>query len=156
MYSARSDEASPVQLPCSFHEPLWIGGHVSGFYGIQKAIALKPDYADAHHGYGLVLLLSKSYAGALAELRKTVQLDPNRAQAQADLADLLDGSGNVGEAVEHYRLAVQLKPDLWDAQLALAKILTRQGKAAEARKHFQKAAESADPAIRQAALEGLR
>ncbi|MBZ5609943.1 MAG: tetratricopeptide repeat protein [Acidobacteriia bacterium] len=132
------------------------GDYAQAKYHYEKAIASDPAYVDAHHGYGLLLLLTKSYDGALAELRKTVQLAPDRAQAQSDLADLLAARGSTREAVDHYRLAVRLKPDLADAQLALAKILAQQGNASEAREHFEKAAESPDPAIRQAALQGLR
>ena len=45
-------------------------------YHFQRAIAINPKYAEAHHSYALVLALTQSYDQAVVELREAARLDP--------------------------------------------------------------------------------
>lgn len=60
------------------------------------------------------------------------------------------------EAEQQFRLVIQSDADHHEAHFALARILAGKGAASEARVHYSKAAESPDPALRQAALSALR
>ncbi len=122
----------------------------------RRQSQLNPAYTEAHHNYGLLLILMRSYDRAVAELRETIQLDPKLAQAYSDLADVLAAQGHIESAAAEYRQAIQLGPESYQAHLGLGQILARQGNAAEARSHYEKAAESPDPDIRGAALKALQ
>jgi tetratricopeptide (TPR) repeat protein len=124
-------------------------------YHFEKAIASNQDYVEAHHSYGIVLVLMGSHEKAIAQLQDTVRLAPNLAQAHSDLGDVLATTGRIDRAVEQYMLAIQSSPADYEAHLALGTILARKGSIAEARIHFERAAQSTDPAIRQAAVEAL-
>jgi Flp pilus assembly protein TadD len=65
--------------------------------------------AGAHHGYGLLLVLMRSYDKAATELREAVRLDPQSAEAHSDLADLLAAQGRSESAREEYARAEQAK-----------------------------------------------
>jgi len=125
-------------------------------YHFEKAIATNPGYVEAHHSYAMVLVLMGSYEKAVAELQDTVRLAPNLAQAHSDLGDVLAATRRIDRAAEQYKLAIQSNPAHYEAHLALGGILARKGRTAEARMHFERAAESTDPAVRQAALEAMR
>jgi tetratricopeptide (TPR) repeat protein len=124
-------------------------------YHFDKAIASNPGYVEAHHSYGMVLILMGSYEKAIAELQDTVRLAPNFAQAHSDLGDVLTATGQIDRAVQQYTLAIQSNPAHYEAHLALGGILARKGRVSEARMHFESAAKSPDPAVRQAALQGM-
>jgi len=64
--------------------------------------------------------------------------------------------GRTDRAAEQYELAIQSNPAQYAAHLALGGILARTGRTAEARLHFERAAQSTDPAVRQAALAAMR
>jgi Flp pilus assembly protein TadD len=72
------------------------------------------------------------------------------------LGSLLLQQGKTAEAEEQFRLAIRSNANFHEAHFALAQILARNGEAAEARAHYTKAAESPDPALRQAALSALQ
>src|ERR1700733_1471251 len=55
----------------------------------QRAIALNPGYATAHHWYAWHLSLLGNYDEAIAEMRKAQDLDPLSLIINADLAELL-------------------------------------------------------------------
>src|SRR5207248_265719 len=124
-------------------------------YHFQKAIAANPAFVEAHHSYGVLLILERSYDKALVELREAVRLAPNRAAAHNDLADLLAAKGRIESALSEYRLAIQADPDYLEAHLSLGLLLSRRGDVAEGRSHLAKAAASADPAVRAAAVRAL-
>ena len=52
-------------------------------------------------------------------------------------------------------LAIQADPDYLEAHLSLGLLLSRRGDVAEGRSHLAKAAASADPAVRAAAVRAL-
>ena len=105
------------------------GDYAQAAYHFEKAIASNPAYVAAHHSYGLILALLHSPEKAVAELEEAARLDPKSAEIRGDLAE---------------------------AHLALGMLLLRDGRSAEAQVHLRKAAESPDPAVRQAALKALR
>jgi Tfp pilus assembly protein PilF len=122
----------------------------------QKAIAANGNYAEGHYGFGMLLILMRSYQKARVELEESVRLDPRVAHKHIDLADLLGAQGRRDDAANEYRRAIQLNPESYEAHLALGILLLRSGAKAEAGIQLRKAAESSDPQVRQAALHALR
>ena len=64
----------------------------------QKAIALKPDYADAYYQLGAVYIRQKKYEAAYAPLRQALESDPGYISAYNALGLLHIRQGAYQEA----------------------------------------------------------
>lgn len=61
---------------------------------LRAAIAIAPDYADAHHALGGVLKTERDWSGAARSLRRAVALQPELFSARYALAQVLTAAGD--------------------------------------------------------------
>lgn len=91
----------------------------------QKAVRLRPDYAEAWSDLGGMRRLALDKVGAVRALEKAVALKPNDALAQYRLGQLYVQEGMAPKAVPHLKQALSLAPDdratLYNLMLALRK-----------------------------------
>ncbi len=120
-----------------------------------KALAFDPGAAETHRNYGFLLILKQDYGKARVEFETAARLDPSRPHARVDLAELELAAGRMEAAAAQYRLALQQAPTFAEAHLGLGILLLESGKVADARPHLASASESADPAVREAAIKAL-
>ena len=76
----------------------------------QRAIALDPGYAVAHHWYGTTLFEQGRLADASRELRAAITLEPVSAATGAWLAEASYYSGRYADAIVYSRRALDLDP----------------------------------------------
>lgn len=76
----------------------------------QRALALNPNYAAAHHWYGEFLGFMGRTADALMHLRRAQQLDPFSSIIGADTAKVLIDARRYDEAIEECRRTLELDP----------------------------------------------
>ena len=81
----------------------------------EKAIALKPDYADAYYFMGLAYRKLDRYPDAIASLKKAIALKPNYANAYYFMGIVYHASEKYPEAIDALKKAIALKPDYADA-----------------------------------------
>ena len=77
----------------------------------QKALQIKPDYAEAHNNLGNALLQKGRVDEAIAHYQKALQIKPDNAEAHYNLGNALLQKGRVDEAIAQYQKALQIKPD---------------------------------------------
>lgn len=77
----------------------------------ERAIALKPDYAEAHNNRALVLLDLMRFDEALAGFDTTITLKPDNAMAHNNRGAALQDLGRLDEALLSFEKAIALKPD---------------------------------------------
>jgi len=77
----------------------------------RQAIAMQPDYVDAHNNLGTVLRLLKKHEAAVQSFCNAINLAPEHAQAYNNLANTLMELGELDAAIEAYRSAIALRPD---------------------------------------------
>jgi tetratricopeptide (TPR) repeat protein len=99
---------------------------------VERALVLKPDYAEARNNLGLALASRGRLDEALAQYRRALELEPAYAEAHNNLGFLLARRGQVDEAIAHYRRALEIDPGLARAHYNLAEALTALGKTDEA------------------------
>lgn len=82
-----------------------------GLADLTKAIALKPDYAEAYYQRGLIHDLDSHAALALVDYNKAIQLNPRYIEAYMGRAVLylLDHKGP--QAIADYTKIIALRPD---------------------------------------------
>ena len=78
---------------------------------LHKAIAIKPDYAQAHFHLGQLAARKKDFALAQAYFKKTIELDTGHFDAYFQLGWLYGRNGQYGQAIEAFHKAIQVKPD---------------------------------------------
>ena len=79
---------------------------------LQRALALKPDDADALETYSQVILRPLGRSGeAIAAARKATELDPLNAQAWSVLGLALAGAGQFAASREAYDRSLQISPE---------------------------------------------
>ena len=105
----------------------------------QKALQIKPDYAEAQNNLGNALLKKGNVDEAIAHYQRALQIRPYYAEARNNLGNALLKNGHVDEAISDYRRALQLKPDNAEAHNNLGEALLKKGKVDEAIAQFQKA-----------------
>jgi tetratricopeptide (TPR) repeat protein len=88
----------------------------------QKALELRPDYADVHYNLGNVLAARGRLDEAMAHYQKAVELKPAHALAHANFGSVLANQGQFEEAMAHYRRVLELKPGHPDAHNNLARL----------------------------------
>jgi protein O-GlcNAc transferase len=81
----------------------------------RKAIALKPDSAEAHVNLGNALREAGQLDAAIAAYRQAIARRPDYAEASNNLGDALKDIGQLDEAIAAFRQAITLKPDFADA-----------------------------------------
>lgn len=90
---------------------------------LERAVQLRPDFAEAWSDLGTVRRNLLDEAGALSAFERAVRIDPKNAKSQFRMGSEYLHSGKPHQAVEHLREALRLDPDdratLYNLQMAL-------------------------------------
>jgi non-specific serine/threonine protein kinase len=112
-------KASFVSAPTLFEKSLTL---------TERALALRPQDADAHVQRGDTLLAMGRVDEAIAALREGVRLDPDRAAAHGSLARAYWlGLGQVDDAIREFEAALRLNPQGGYTHLQLALLYSLRG-----------------------------
>ncbi len=125
-------------------------------YEFDKAVHLGPTDVAARFNYGSMLNSLRYFGEAQVQLEAALQLNPALAEAHDLLGTLYERKGQIDDALREYTEAVRLRPELSHAQLDLGGVLANKGDKAAAAEHLRLAAKSADPGLRDLALQLLR
>ena len=110
---------------------------------LERAVALAPDFPDAHYNLGSVALAEGDSASAIAAYRRAIRLRPDYPEAHNNLGGVLTATGALDEALVHYRLAVRFDPGHAGAHYNLANVLLARGETEGAIRHYRLALEAA-------------
>jgi TolB-like protein/Tfp pilus assembly protein PilF len=111
----------------------------------ERAIALNPNYATAHHWFGDGPLLAVGqFDRAIAEGKRAVELDPLSVIITADLGANYLVARRYDEAIEQFHKAIDLDPRFYYAHWNLAQALEMKGDLRGALTEYKKAVELDD------------
>jgi len=111
----------------------------------QRAIALNPNYATAHHWYGNgPPTVVGDFDTAIAELKRAQQLDPLSLIINADLGVTFFLARRYEEAITQLRKTIEMEPHFYYAHWNLGQALELKGQLREALAEYKKAAELND------------
>jgi len=103
------------------------------------AIAIKPDYAEAHFNHGFALGAARKTVLAIESYRKAIALLPNYPVAHNNLGSALLELNQYEVAVEHFEWAVAYQPDFFEAYNNLGLANREINQIHSAIKNFEKA-----------------
>ena len=104
-----------------------------------KALAIKPDYAEAYNNMGNVLKDQGKLEEALDALNKALALKPDDADAYYNMGNVLKDQGQLEEAVKALGKALSIKPDHAEAYNNIGNTLKELGRLTESEASFKKA-----------------
>jgi serine/threonine protein kinase/Flp pilus assembly protein TadD len=93
----------------------------------QKALALDPEYGEAHNVIGYAYIGLKDYDKAVHHLEKYVALNPRDPNPQDSLGDVYFAMGRLNDALAGYTKTITLKPDFYVTYPKLAYIYALKG-----------------------------
>jgi protein O-GlcNAc transferase len=129
------------------------GQIVEAIDGYRHAVALRPDYAEAHNNLGHALREAGDAHAAMLSCATAIELRPGYAEAYNNLGNALNALGDQDNAVLAYQKAVTFRPDYAEAFSNLARVQASRGHGAESVAAFRQAL-ALDPA-RTADLDSL-
>ena len=107
----------------------------------RHAIALDPNYANAHHWFADHLVSLARFDEGMAEIARAQSLDPLSLVMNADAGGYLFYAGRYDEAVQSVRKTIDLDPSFAPSYRQLGGILEQMGRFEEAIEAFEKAKE---------------
>jgi tetratricopeptide (TPR) repeat protein len=109
----------------------------------QRAIALRPHYADAHVGLGDAKAAKGEHEAAIAHYQKALSLDPLNARVQFALGKIYyTEKGLYYEAVGAYKKAIELDQYFLEARMGLGEIYEEKGLYKDAVAEYKKVIEA--------------
>jgi len=105
----------------------------------EQALAIKPDFAEAHSNLAVTLKALGQLNEAVKHYEQALAIKPDYTEALSNLGVALKALGQLNEAVKYYEQALAIKPDYADAQCNLALALHELGQLDEAVKHYEQA-----------------
>ena len=97
----------------------------------HKALAIKPDYAEAHTNLGTVRQKQERLEDAAASHEKAIRLKPDLAEAHCNLGNVFKEQGRLKEGEAACRRAIELKPEYPEAHTNLGSVLENQDRLEE-------------------------
>ena len=104
----------------------------------NKALLIKPDFAEAHNNIGAAFQSQGKFEEASAAYNKALLIKPDYARAHYNLGITLQELGRLEEAVASYRKAIALIPDYAEAHYNLGNTLQELGRSKEAEASYRK------------------
>ena len=95
----------------------------------REALRLGYRGADAHHNYGVALVLQGRHADAAVAFEQAVAANPQHAAAWNNLGGLSERAGRLDEAVARYQQAVDAAPADASMRFNLGRMLIANGRA---------------------------
>jgi len=105
----------------------------------NKALLIKPDYAEAYNNKGVALQTQGKSDAAIAAFNKALLIKPDYAEAYNNKGIALQTQGKYDEAIAAYNKALLIKHDYAEAYYNMGNALKDQGKPDEAIAAFNKA-----------------
>jgi len=112
--------------------------HQKGLPFLEKALAIKPDFPEAHNNLGTALKALNRHEEAIACYLKALAIKPDYALAYYNLGLALKELNRHEEAIVSYQMALAIKPDYVDAYNNLGIALSEAQRHEEAINCFQK------------------
>ena len=110
----------------------------TGMSSLDKAIALKPDFAAARSVRGALYYREGKPETALPDLEFAAAAQPRSALIQYRLGQVYLALDRLNDAVSYFRRATELAPDDYPAQFHLANALAQAGQTAESDKILER------------------
>jgi tetratricopeptide (TPR) repeat protein len=105
----------------------------------NKAVAIKPEYAEAYNNMGVALKDHGKLEEAIEAFNKALAIKPDYAEAHSNMGNGLREQGKLEEAIEAYNKAVAIKPEYAEAYNNMGVALKDHGKPEEAIEAYNKA-----------------
>ena len=86
----------------------------------KRALELNPNYAQAHHWYGLFLSWDGRNQDAIAHLRRAVELDPLNLQYNCNLGQVLGNAKQYDASIEQLKKTLEMDPNYGQAHAQLS------------------------------------
>lgn len=106
---------------------------------IQRAIALRPGFAQAHARLGAAFNRLRRYRDAIPHFEAALAIQPRSADVLKNLGDALAAEGRHVEARGRYEAALAIQPDFAEAHYNLGNSLTALGQTEKAAEHYAQA-----------------
>jgi protein O-GlcNAc transferase len=114
-------------------------GQLSGAIQMfENAVAIKPDYSEAHKNLGISLKDLGRLDAAVISFKKSITLEPNNVDTHYNLAVTLKAMNHLDSAVKSYEKVVSIKPDFAAAHNNLGNIFKDLGQFDDALKSYKK------------------
>jgi len=114
----------------------------------ERAIALNPNYATAHHFYAVGTLAALGeFDRAIAEVKRALELDPVSGIISASLGTVYTMARRYDEAIAQGRETVEMHPEFYWAHRFLGLALELKGATGEAIAEYRKAFELYDDPV---------
>ena len=110
---------------------------VEAVAAFSQAVALRPDYAEAHYNLAKALKDSGRLDESITAYRRTLELSPASAAAWQNLANVLQETGRIFDAIQAYQRVIAIEPDNAGAHGMLARLLHQIGQVEQSLPHFQ-------------------
>ncbi len=94
----------------------------------RRALELNPNYATAHHWYGLLLSALGKHREAIAEIESAARLDPLSPIISNNLGRVLYHARRYDQAVHQFRKTVEMHPEFYLAFLELGMAYSQMGR----------------------------
>lgn len=104
----------------------------------RKAIALKPDYAEAYNNLGNAFKEDNEIDAAILSYNRAISITPDYTDAHCNAGNALREKGLFGEALIAHKIAIALQPDNHLAYNNLGISFKEQGNSQCAAVHFQR------------------
>jgi TolB-like protein/DNA-binding winged helix-turn-helix (wHTH) protein/Tfp pilus assembly protein PilF len=121
----------------------------------ERAIALNPSLARAHHDYAFYLVAMGRTEAGLASLRRAIAIDPLSPHVNLDAGWLLLQAHHFDEAIRQAKRALELEPGLSEANACIGRAQSYQGKSEAAPLYRQMAETGKDEYYRALAFAML-
>jgi TolB-like protein/DNA-binding winged helix-turn-helix (wHTH) protein/tetratricopeptide (TPR) repeat protein len=105
----------------------------------QRALDIKPSYAEAHDYYAMFLVANQRFQGAVDHILRARQLDPVSGLIAADAAWVFYLKRDYDQLFEQAKAAVELAPNYWLGHLQLGLAYEKKGDFARALQEFEQA-----------------
>jgi Flp pilus assembly protein TadD len=105
----------------------------------EKAIRLKPNFADAHSNLGAALEKLGKKDEARTHFEEAMRLGPANTQTASHLGELFDEHGEVSAAVTRYTEMLRADPNNAITHFKLGRCMALLGRSADAQEHYAEA-----------------
>ncbi len=104
----------------------------------QRAIALDPEFADAHCNLGTVHYNQGRRQAALDGFRRALEVDPRHLEANFNAASLLEEQRRGEAALRHYQIVLDVDPLYVDAHVNIALLYEKLARPERAAEHWRR------------------